>query len=136
MVILIDTNILLNYLFHREPGYRYAEFLLQKCASNKISGYIAFHSISILWYMMRKLPDFERRNILKQLLSIVRITSASHLDVKRALDKVDFKDFEDCLQDLCAIEVNAEFLVTDNVKDFSYASTKVLSSEEFYQQFS
>ena len=86
--------------------------------------------------MMRKLPDFERRNILKQLLSIVRITSASHLDVKRALDKVDFKDFEDCLQDLCAIEVNAEFLVTDNVKDFSYASTKVLSSEEFYQQFS
>lgn len=136
MVILIDTNILLNYLFHREPGYRYAEFLLQKCASNKISGYIAFHSISILWYMMRKLPDFERRNILKQLLSIVRITSASHLDVKRALDKVDFKDFEDCLQDLCAIEVNAEYLVTDNVKDFSYASTKVLSSEEFYKQFS
>lgn len=136
MVILIDANILLNYFFHREPGYRYAEFLLQKCTTNEVSGYIAFHSISILWYMMRKLPDLERRNLLKQLLSIVRITSASHAEVKRALDKVNFKDFEDCLQDLCAVEVNADFLVTDNVKDFSNASTKVMSSEEFYKQFS
>ena len=135
MVILIDANILLNYFFHRDPGYKYAEFILQKCADNAVSGYIAFHSVSIIWYMLRKLPDVERRNIMKQLLTIVKVTCTNHNEVQQALDRVEFKDFEDCLQDMCALEVAADFLVTDNVKDFSNATTKVISSEAFYSQF-
>ena len=135
MVILIDANILLNYFFHRDPGYKYAEFILQKCADNAVSGYIAFHSVSIIWYMLRKLPDVERRNILRQLLTIVKVTCTSHDEVQRALDRVDFKDFEDCLQDLCAIGVTADFLVTDSIKDLSHATSKVVSSEAFYSQF-
>ena len=124
MVILIDTNIILNYLLEREPGYKYAEFVLQRCAEEKVLGYMAFHSISILWYVLRKLPDSERRAILKNLLEIVKITCTSHDEVKEALDIVEFKDFEYCLQDLCAMNVKADFLVTDNVKDFMSASTQ------------
>ncbi|MGM9583046.1 MAG: PIN domain-containing protein, partial [Phascolarctobacterium sp.] len=65
----------------------------------------------------------------------VTIAATSHDEVKNALNKADFKDFEDCLQDLCAISVKADFLITDNIKDFSTASTKIISSEEFYKRF-
>ena len=135
MVILIDANVLLNYLLQREPGYKYAQFVLQKCAEDKVHGYMAFHSISILWYVLRRLPDSERRSILKNVLEIVKIAGASHDEVKNALDKIAFKDFEDCLQDLCATSIRADFLITDNIKDFANASTEVISSEDFYKRF-
>ena len=35
-----------------------------------------------------------------------------------AIDRNNFKDFEDCLQDKCAKEAGAEFIVTCNLKDF------------------
>ena len=42
-----------------------------------------------------------------------------------------FNDFEDCLQDECARRVNADCLVTCNMKDFRTAKTKVYSPDEF-----
>lgn len=131
MVILIDTNVVLNYLLQREPGYLQAKQIIQKCAEEKITAYIAFHSISIIWYVLRRIPDEQRRNILKELLEIVYITGASHNAVKKALEKRSFKDFEDCLQDMCAANVDAEYIVTDNIKDFSNSVTKTITSKDF-----
>lgn len=46
------------------------------------------------------------------------------------IENVQFKDFEDCLQDECARMVNADCLVICNLKDFKEAKTKVYSSDE------
>lgn len=43
---------------------------------------------------------------------------------------MQFKDFEDCLQDECARMVNADYLVTCNLKDFKAAKTKVYNPDE------
>lgn len=44
--ILIDTNVLLDYLLTREPYYEDAKKIVLTCAEGKVAGCIAAHSIS------------------------------------------------------------------------------------------
>lgn len=57
-------------------------------------------------------------------------------EYKRSNWKInDFKDFEDCIQDECAVAVNADCIVTCNVKDFGNAKTKIYNPDEFVALF-
>ena len=54
MTVLIDTNVILDFLLTREPFYEAALKIVEKCASGELKGYIAFHSIPNLWYILRE----------------------------------------------------------------------------------
>ena len=54
MKILIDTNILLDFIIGREPFYENADKVLMLCANKKANGYLAAHSVTNLYYIMRK----------------------------------------------------------------------------------
>ena len=132
MVVLIDTNVLLDFLLHRSPYDTDAEKIMEKCADKTIQGYIAFHSVSNIFFILRKFVDeHTRRLMLKQLCKMVTVTAASHEEVEKALDKSDFKDFEDCLQDRCAIGADADFIVTRNCDDYKLADTQVILPGDF-----
>ena len=45
MVLLIDVNVLLDFLMRREPNYLYAKKIVDFCYDEKADGYMAFHSI-------------------------------------------------------------------------------------------
>ena len=68
---------------------------------------------------------------LKDICRLLTVAGASHAQVLEAIDNVQFKDFEDCLQDECAGMVHADCLVTCNLKDFKAAKTRVCSPDEF-----
>lgn len=62
--ILIDTNILLDYLLTREPFYEDAKKVILTCTEGETKGCIAAHSISNMFYILRKDYDTkERREI-------------------------------------------------------------------------
>ena len=50
-----------------------------------------------------------------------------------ALNDEDFSDFEDCLQEKCALERGADYIVTWNGKDFSSGSIPTLTPPELLQ---
>lgn len=131
MVVLIDANVLLDYVFRREPEFQYADKIIGLCAESKIKGYIAFHTVSIVWYVLRKVPEQQRRKIFKDLLGIVKVCSANHDAVVEAIEKKSFVDFEDCLQDKCAVNIHAQYIITGNVKDYSEAEIQAVSSRDF-----
>lgn len=55
MVVLIDTNILLNHLTNRQDDYlKQSVKIVEMCAMGECTGYIAFHTLSTLWYVLRK----------------------------------------------------------------------------------
>lgn len=119
MVLLIDTNILLNYLTNRDDPYlEQSVEIVRRCADGGCTGYIAFHTLSTLWYVLRKRPDKERRENLRDICTIFNVATASQTEILDAIDRDYFEDFEDCLQDKCAKEVGADFIVTCNLKDF------------------
>lgn len=135
MVVLIDTNVILNYITDREDRFRdSSKMVMELCSKGKADGYIAFHSLSIIWYSLR-IPDEGKRMWLKDICKMLTVAGASHEQVLDAIDNVQFKDFEDCLQDECARMVGADCLVTCNLKDFQSAKTKVYSPDEFVALF-
>ena len=51
MEILIDTNVILNYITERDDPFRESsKKIMELCVEEKVNGYIAFHSLSIIWY--------------------------------------------------------------------------------------
>lgn len=131
MVVLIDTNVIIDFLLKREPFSELAAEILQKCAGKELVGYLAFHSIPNIWYILRKVPEDKRREWLKDICSVLFVTGASHEEVLRAIENEKFGDFEDCLQDRCAKSKGAQYIITRNVKDFDGSEIQAVSPQEF-----
>ena len=133
MVALLDANVILNYLTGREDPYRdTCREIIISCPRNAFTGYIAFHSVSIFWYSLKK-PAKEKRELLKTICKLLTVTGASHEQVLFAIENESFPDFEDCLQDICAQQAGADYLVTCNIKDFQAAKTKPCTPDVFLQ---
>lgn len=135
MVILVDANVVIDYILDREPFYKYAKKVMKICSQETTYGFIALHSVSIIWYILRRIPDTDRRKWMKDILKILQVTSVDHEEVVNAVSMDSFKDFEDCLQDRCAIKVHAQYIVTNNIKDFSESTIKAITPEDFCKKY-
>lgn len=133
MVVLVDANVVLDYFLQRAPECTYANGVIKMCAQGLVSGYIAFHTLSTVWYVLRRVPDDERRSLFRALLKVLTVSGASHLAVIEAVNRSDFKDFEDCLQDMCALSVSADYIVTCNIKDFTVSKISAITPKDFCQ---
>lgn len=132
MIILVDTNIVLDVLMKREPYTEAAQLILTKCANREIVGYLAAHSIPNMFYILRKAySQKERRKFIKNLCDIFRISDLNAEKIIAAAENEDFSDFEDCLQEECAVEVMADYIVTRNPDDYKTSRIKVIEPGEF-----
>lgn len=137
MVVLIDTNVILDVLLKRLPYYEKSLRVWELSLKHQIKGVLAAHGITNLWYILRKeFNDFDRRKLVSALFDTFEISSLTKDKLISAINRSDFKDFEDCLQDECAIHAKADCIVTRNVKDFVNAKTPVLTPEEFVKKYS
>ena len=132
MVILVDTNIILDVLLKREPYVNEAQIIMTKCANREIIGYLAAHSIPNLFYILRKFyTQKERREFIKNLCDIFRIADLNVEKILSAIDNEEFSDFEDSLQEECAVEVMADYIVTRNPADYKKSRVSVIEPTEF-----
>ena len=131
MVVLIDTNIIIDFLTTREPYYQAASQVMEKCSNGQLDGCVAFHTIPNIWYILRKVPEKQRRTWIENICDCLKVVGASHERVIQAIKMSSFKDFEDCLQDRCAEEAKADFIVTRNTADFAESKIPAIEPEEF-----
>ena len=131
MLVLFDTNIILDVLEKRLPFYNSSKSVLESCVSGNITGYIALHSISDIFYILRKrYSAADRRKLLLDILDLLQVAGADHKSVRSALQREDFSDFEDCLQDECAKQIHADYIVTRNTNDFSTSDTPAIIPDD------
>ena len=134
MTVLIDTNILLDYLQNR-PEYKDADTLITLCADKKISGFIAAHSIPDMFYIMRKsYSEGERREMLLDIVEIVPVIAIDQKKISEALKNTDFSDFEDCLQSECALSAAADYIITRNKDNFRQSAVKAVTPADFIRK--
>ena len=132
MTILVDTNVILDLLLKREPYSIAAQTIITKCAEREVIGYLAAHSIPNLFYILRKnYTQKERRKFIKNLCDIFRISDLNEEKIISAIENEDFTDFEDCLQEECAVEAMADYIVTRNPEDYKGSRVKVILPDEF-----
>ena len=130
MVLLIDANIVLDYLLKRAPFYDDARQVMQLCSKENITGCIALHTVTTIWYILRKVPEDTRRTALISICELLQVVGTTHDEIINALNTVEFKDFEDCIQTKCAKTVKADYVVTRNIADFKHSEIPVLTPKE------
>lgn len=136
MKVLIDTNVLLDYLTGREPFIEDSRAVMRLCADKKLHGYMAAHSVPNIFYILRQQMDSAtRRMVIKSLFDILTLEGIDSEKVMNALENDEFIDFEDCLQEECAVSVGAERIITRNVKDFAHSRVPAVTPAGFLALF-
>jgi len=132
--LFLDTNVVLDVLAVRQPWAADASALLSLVDGETVKAFVAAHTVSTLDYMLAKSIGRRRANAaLVDLVKLVRVAEVNHEIVLQAL-ALGWKDFEDALQAVCAINVEADILVTRDPRDFLGLPIAVASPGEAYAQ--
>ena len=71
---------------------------------------------------------------MRDICTIFSVASASQTEIMDAIEKDSFADFEDCLQDKCAKEVGADYIITVNEKDFINSEIEAVNPYKFMEK--
>jgi predicted nucleic acid-binding protein len=129
--VLIDLNVILDVLQKREPYFETSAGFLAIAETGQIQAYVAAHSITTLFYLIQKdKSSAEARATITNLLQFIRIAPIEQNTIEQALN-LDYRDFEDAVQMISAVQCKAECLVTRNVKDYQPALLPVIQPVDF-----
>lgn len=130
MVLLIDTNIILDVLMNRQEFVKESALIWKLCEIEQMEGYISTLTFSNIVYIMRKelTPDI-CQDVFSKLKLIFRFADLSHSILERAVE-MKWKDFEDALQSATAEQIKADYIITRNVRDFNNSSVMAFTPAE------
>jgi predicted nucleic acid-binding protein len=130
-IVLIDIDVILDVLARREPFFEPAANVWVKVEKKLVRAYLASHTITTLFYLIRKIKGKTiAKKSVKDLLSVFEISPVDESTLLLALE-ADFRDFEDAVQYAAAKQVNVDFIITRNIKDYSKSDIPVISPELF-----
>ena len=136
MRVLVDTDVIMDYIADREPYAEHAYRIIELCIIKKITGCIAAHTVTNLFFILRKeLSIQERKATLIKLCKVFTVVGIEITKITAALENDKFSDIEDCLQDECARDFHADYIITRNVKDFVGGNVMAIEPIEFLTRF-
>lgn len=131
MKVFVDTNLLLDVALQRAPHLADSDGVLKWCEAHPGHAFIAWHSVSNLYYLLEKqLDDTSARQFLTTLLDIFEVAETATASAKHALH-LPFSDFEDALQTVAAVTVGADVIVTRDKPDYAGSPIPVQTPREF-----
>ena len=118
MVLLVDTNIILDVLLSRPEFVKDSSMIWKLCETKQAKGYLSTLTYANMMYVMRKqlTPD-QIEDVFRKLNLIFEFADFSPAVLERAV-AMKWKDFEDAVQSATAESVHADYIVTRNLKDF------------------
>lgn len=131
MKALIDTNVLLDVAQQRMPHLADSDRVMKWCEANPGHGFIAWHSISNVYYVLRKaIDDASARQFITTLLDLCDVVETGTASAKLALH-LSFTDFEDALQTAAAVTAGVDVIITRDKRDYAKSPIPVQSPDEF-----
>jgi predicted nucleic acid-binding protein len=129
--IFVDTNIIIDLLANRFPHSKYAIEIFASAELSNIKLFTSSHSIATTYYILRKhLDEKELRETLYNLVGRLNVIAVDDSILRRGL-RSRYKDFEDSIQILCALNVEKmDYIITRNIKDFKDCEIPVLTPDE------
>lgn len=133
--LLLDTNVVIDYLDEREPFFEKARLLMLAGYVGEFDLWITATQITDLIYVLTEggkkslVPGVLER--LRGLRTFVNVFAAGGSEVDRMLAEA-WSDPEDSLLFEAALSMRADAIITRNQGDFESALVKVLSCEESF----
>ncbi len=130
--ILIDTDVILDFFFDRQPFSENAAKVFSLCELQEIKGFVTPVIIGNVYYLLRQIAKHEKVvEKLKLLVSITEILVIDKAIIVQALNS-PFKDFEDALQNYSAeFDTEIDIILTRNTKDFKNSLLAVMTPDNF-----
>ncbi len=130
--VLIDTDVILDFFFDKQPYVEYSAQVIGLCETKKIIGFITPVIYSNVYYILRRTARHDKViDNLKQLLMITDVLLMDKEVVSNALNS-GFKDFEGSLQNFAAMKHGEiDLKLTRNLKGFSKSEIGILTPESY-----
>lgn len=134
MRVLLDTNIVLDFILVRQPFFTEADQIFIELQNNKFKAFISAITPINAFYTTRKEKGKEIAfEAIEELLKLVQIARCDKNVFQNALS-LGFDDYEDAVQHECALAENLDAIVTRNTKDYKNASMTIYSPNDFLKQ--
>lgn len=125
MILLLDTNVILDALLARHPCAAEGAVLFADAEIGRYRGLVCATTITTTHYLARKVVGTtQATELVEQLLSIFTAAPVTEAVLKRTL-QLDFPDFEDAVLHASAHASGAQGIVTRNTRDFQKASLPI-----------
>ncbi|MBC2889393.1 type II toxin-antitoxin system VapC family toxin [Gordonibacter massiliensis (ex Traore et al. 2017)] len=135
MKLLLDTNVVIDFLHEREPYYRKTRLLMTAGRVGEFDLWITSSQMTDLIYI---LSEGGNRSLLPRVLeqlrglrTFVNVHAVSDREVDRMLAAA-WKDPDDSLIFESALEMGADAIVMRNQRDFESSVVKVVDCDEFF----
>ncbi len=129
--VFIDSDIILDIATGRIPFVENSKTALSVIENGYALGFVSSNSITNIYYVLRKISSNDKaRLFLKTVLKYISIITIDHESVLIALDS-KFTDFEDGIQNYCALKNQCNLILTRNIKDYTFSELQVLEPGEF-----
>ena len=131
MIVLIDTDVLLDVALKRIEFFEDSMKIIDLAEEKKINGFIAWHSLSNLYYLTSSASKKgNAKEFISDLLEFIQVANTNSDSAIHAVN-MDVPDFEDALQISSAIQCNANFIITRNIKHYKKSIIKPLTPTQF-----
>ncbi len=132
--VLLDTNVVLDYLLDRAPFADAAAALWQANDEGRIEAYVSIITPVNVFYIARKLKGAAvARQLVESLLAACRVCGPDR-DLLLSALTLPMKDFEDAVQVVSAQAEALDALVTRDPVDYKGVGFPIFSATGFLEQ--
>ena len=134
MDLMLDNNIILDHIGRRQPFYELSRKVCLLGIIGEANTFISVNMLTDIYYLLKK--DFgsaQAQDLIENNLAFLQLVGVLPDDAKRALSR-RWSDFEDCLVATCAEKINANYIITRNVKDFKASNVPAITPQELFER--
>ncbi len=131
MRVLLDTDMVLNFVLERASFFEAAAELFELAAHDAYVGYVSAVTPVNIFYLGRKVKGAKpTRQAIRDLLAAVEVCPVDQTVLKDAF-ALPFADYEDAVQYASAAAAGLDAIVTRNLDDYRNATLPVFSPTDF-----
>ncbi len=129
--IFLDTDVILDVAFKREPHFLYSQEVLSLVEQNVFSGFTSSLIIANCYYIISSNKDDKAAiKAISKLRSILMILPLTDKEIGQSLSS-DIKDFEDGIQYCICVNNKITNLITRNITDYRDVDINMLTPQDF-----
>lgn len=133
--LLLDTNVIVDYMVPDRPEHPYAAQLLERMADSDDRGMVSVGTLKDAYYICRRyLDEPQCRELVRMFVDLLEVPSVTQRIVREAAWS-DEPDFEDGLIRAIAETNRADFIITRDRSAFRRSTVRSMSAREWLELF-
>ena len=131
MRVLLDTNVVLDFVLERQSFFAEADEIFIRLKNNEFEAFVSAITPINVFYTTRKEKDKTTAfAAVEELLKLVQIAESSNRIFQNAL-ALNFNDYEDAVQVVGAVAARLDAIITRNLRDYRNSPLPVYSPADF-----